>query len=193
MTRKRYRFIKKCKNFLVFYCLICVLFISSYTFSRHITTASGETNISVATPVLNLIKDTADCSLDNMLPGDSRECVFYVSNKYDTKENEVLLDYYFIIKLNSVVPLNMLLYDGNGNEININKNGETATESMGYIENGSNQEIKRKYVLKVSWTCPKNYEETWKTCQEDIKNSDYAGKTIDINVQLKGTQVISES
>ena len=47
-TRRKYRLKKRIKNFLIFYIIICTLFVASYTLSRYVNIASGTISIDIA-------------------------------------------------------------------------------------------------------------------------------------------------
>ena len=47
-TRRRYRLKKRVKNFLIFYTIVCVLFVASYTLSRYVETSIGIGGIDIA-------------------------------------------------------------------------------------------------------------------------------------------------
>ena len=46
--RKKYRLKKRVKNFLIFYVIVCTLFVASYTLSRYVETTSGMGGIGIA-------------------------------------------------------------------------------------------------------------------------------------------------
>ncbi len=62
-TKKKYRLKKKVKNFLIFYSFICVVFISSYTFSRYITATSGNLELKIAR--FNVLVNDTNVLADN--------------------------------------------------------------------------------------------------------------------------------
>ena len=47
-TRKKYRLKKRIKNFLVFYTIVCTLFVASYTLSRYVGTTTLTNGIDIA-------------------------------------------------------------------------------------------------------------------------------------------------
>ncbi len=47
-TRKKYRLKKRIKNFLVFYTIVCTLFVASYTLSRYVGTTTVTNGIDIA-------------------------------------------------------------------------------------------------------------------------------------------------
>ena len=47
-TRKKYRLKKRIKNFLIFYTIVCTLFVASYTLSRYVETSIGIGGIDIA-------------------------------------------------------------------------------------------------------------------------------------------------
>ena len=47
-TRKKYRLKKKIKNFLIFYTIVCTLFVASYTLSRYVGTTTVTNGIDIA-------------------------------------------------------------------------------------------------------------------------------------------------
>lgn len=180
MTREKYRFIKKCKNFLVFYCLISILFISSYTFSRYVTTTEGSSSLQVAKPVLSLNKKSETCSFKNMIPGGSNKCEFSVSNEDEnSNKNEVLLKYYLVFTFDTEIPLSAKLYrkvsDTERVEVTV-VDGKTDYEYLNYVD--GDEVTTKDYVIEVVW-------------DEDFNNYLYANLPIKVNVELFGKQVIS--
>ncbi len=168
--------------------LTITLFI--YTFNVSLSRYSASINANqdvIAVPILTLTNNNLNVSVDNMLPGDTREYQFEVNNEQDGKYNEVSLTYYFNLVSTTKVPLTLELYSVDGEEekqIDLEQtattNGEDtiktyntskAPEQMNY----GTTEISRHYKIKIKW-------------DEKDNSYTYAGQPISIKVELKGTQ-----
>ena len=175
MNWNNYKFRRRCKNFFVFYCIVGLFFFSNYSFSRYITTSDGSGNLEIASPAITLSNTEIQCDIEDILPGEEGECSFTVSNKDESQLSEVSLNYYFIVTLNSKVPLKMTLYDvDNDEKISIDDDGKAINS---YMKMSFDEEEEKSYKIIVSW---------------DEKDNDwtYAGQAITLNVELKGLQII---
>ena len=173
MPVKKNKVKKNVKTFLAIYVFLVLVFLVNYTFSRYITATYGSGSIGIATPVLSLENNGLTFELEDMWPGEYREIEFAVSNIEKGQKNEVLLDYYFIIKIDSKIPLKFELYDENDKKLNIDTNGKTNEENM---KMDYKNEITKNYKLKIIW-------------DEEYNDYNYADESITINLELVGTQV----
>lgn len=151
---------------------IGVLFLSTFNFttSRYIGELQSNNEI-VAIPILTLNNNQIEIKVDDMLPGETREVPFVVSNKENGQLNEVLLNYNITITPDNVIPIKIELYNDKDEKIVLTDN-KSSEEQMPY-----DTEATRNYKLKIIW---------------DEKDNDYtyANKTSHISVELTGTQVI---
>ena len=169
---KKRKLNKQVKYSIISLSVILLLFTFNVTVSRYLGKLKADPDV-IATPVLNLDNNKQIYQIDDMLPGDTREIKFNVSNEENNKKNEVLLEYYFIINLDTQIPLNVELYDitnGNNNKIDITKK-----ENLKNIETETETATKKNYALKLIW---------------DEKDNDYtfAKKPINLKIELKATQ-----
>lgn len=166
---------KRLLHFFILFIFIIILLYSIYlrTSSRYVGQTVSNDSV-IAIPILTLSNNTATYTASNMKPGDVQTYDFQVSNYENGKINEVLLEYYFTVNVETVIPLTVEIYDiTDGGETLIPlKNGVTDRISINYGE-----EILRKYRLKIIW---------------DVSNNDvsYADKSITCNIALRGEQVV---
>lgn len=188
MSWKNYKFRKRLKNFFVVYFIIALLFFSNYSFSRYIETSNGVGTIEIATPVLTLNNSSTQCEVKDMLPGETRECTFSVSNKDGSQLNEVSMDYYFLLTLESDIDyLNLEFVDDyDDKKIVIDESGKVTDDSM--VLNYSQEETK-SYTVKIIWNDEQDTDKEYK--YEDYNDYRYAGKPITLNIELKGSQIIN--
>ncbi len=160
----------KCRYLLIIF--IGVLYLSTFNFttSRYIGELQSDSDI-VAIPILTLSNNQLEVKVEDMLPGETREVPFIVSNKENDQLNEVLLDYNIKITSDNIIPLTLELYNDKDEKLTLTEN-KTAEERMPY-----DAEATRNYKLKIIWN-------------EKDNDYTYANKTSHISVELTGTQVI---
>lgn len=158
-------------SFVVFLAIILFFYTFNVTTSRYIAKIKAEEDL-LAVPIITLDKGLTYI-IEDMLPGDSRECEFIVSNKESNKINEILLDYDLLINLEPYIPITLTLYDiTDGNESLVSlSNGKTTAARMNY-----GTETTKSYRIKLNW---------------DEKENDYkyAGQQLNINIELNAVQV----
>lgn len=159
----------------VFVSFVSILFLYTfnYTSSRYLGQVDADKNV-VAVPILDLSNNGTSYELKNILPGYEETKEFEVSNTIDAQVNEILLSYYFQVTIDSEIPLNVKLYNEQGEEIPITE-GKTEEEQM---EEGI--EVTKKYKITISWDKSKNSYE-------------YAGLPASVKVDLIATQVVEGS
>ena len=172
---KRRRLKKKPFILLVFCIVILFLFTFNVTSSRYMGQLEGEVEDIVAIPIISLDNPTFNYTKGtaNMLPGDIDESDFYVTNYDKMNKNEVLMKYYLQIQLDSEIPVQVTLTDEAGTEI-VLTSGKTKEYELPY-----NTDMKTKYHIKIEW---KKEDNSYK----------YAGKDINLIIDLIATQVIEE-
>lgn len=168
---KKYRLKKKPFILLIFCVSILFLFTFNFTSSRYMGQLSGEVDDIVAVPILNLENPIFNNTIENMLPGDIKEADFYVTNYDDEKNNEVLMKYYLNVRLDSEIPIKVILTDENGKELSLNE-GKTDEYEIPY-----KTKTKVKYHIKLEW-------------DEKDNSYDYASKDIKLMIDLTALQVV---
>ena len=168
---EKYKFKNKKLILSVFGIIILFLFTFNVTSSRYMRTLMGEKEDVVAVPILNLDNTTFNYTLKNMLPGDVDESDFYVNNYESEKTNEVLMKYYLKVKMVSEIPVTITLSSEDGTVLALTDDGQTEEFRLPYDE-----ELSTKFHIKVDWN--KSYN-----------NYEYAGKDIELTVDLVATQV----
>ena len=168
---KKYKLKHKPCILLVFSVSILFLFTFNVTSSRYMGELEGEAKDVVAIPIISLENPTFSYNAEKMLPGSIRESDFYVSNYDSNNTNEVLMKYYLKIKLNTDIPVKVTLTDEKGEEL-ILKENITDKYELPYDE-----VMEAKYHIKVEW-------------DKEDNNYEYAGKDINLTIDLIATQVI---
>lgn len=173
MKRRR---LKK-KPFIVLVFFIGILFI--FTFNASTSRYLGQINASgedvLAVPVISLSNPTFEHSPTNMLPGDTTETNFYVSNYVGENINELLMKYYFKITKIGTIPVEITILDELGNELCVDDEGRTTEEvNLTYDNN-----VSTEYTIRMEW-------------DEKYNDYKYAGQNLKIKVDLIATQVIEE-
>lgn len=164
------------KKLFLFCTISIIVIITIFTFNLSSGRYSGEIVAEedvIAIPIFTLSNNNKTYSISNMLPGETKEYTFSVSNTDGKNINEILLSYYFEIEIDAASPLKVKLYDitnGTTEEIQITNN-TTNKVSL----NKTKQE--KTYKLKLYW-------------EEADNNYEYAGKTINCNIKLVAEQVI---
>lgn len=174
------------KRSLIFFCLACIIIISTiFTFnlsnSRYMDEIKAEDEV-LAVPIITLSNNVNNYSIENMLPGDIKEYIFQVSNVDGQQTNEILLTYYFKINMETIVPLEVEIYeiltDGTEEKITITNN-VTEEFQMPLVEEEIDK-VTKDYKLKIIW-------------DESQNSYEYAGQTININITLEAIQVTTEN
>lgn len=172
---------KSTKRNLIFFSVAGIIISTIFTFnlsnSRYMGQISSDEN-ALAIPIITLSNNTQTYSVTNMLPGDIKEYEFSVSNVDKDNSNEVLMEYYFKINMETSIPLEVRLYEiinETEQEIPITSN-VTEKMQMNIVENKADK-ITRNYKLKIIWNTNNNSYE-------------YAGKQIVCNIVLEALQVI---
>ena len=167
----------KAKNKSFILLVFCVIFLFLFTFnvtsSRYMGTISGEVSDIVAIPVLSLEKPSFSYTPEKMLPGYTDESDFYVSNYDDQNTNEVLMKYYLRVRVDSEIPVNVILTSEDGTELKLT-DGRTEEYELLY-----NERMRTKYHIKIEWN-------------ENDDSYEYAGKDVKLIVDLIATQVVEE-
>lgn len=162
--------------YIIAFLFVITLFNFNITSSRYMEEISADNNI-IAVPVLTFLNNEATYSVDNMLPGASKEITFSVSNTDEGRQNEVLLKYSLQIEAVTNVPLQYKLYeivDGVETEIALTNNKSPEYE-VGY-----DTQYLRNYKLKILWN-------------ETDDSYEYAGQTIRCKLKLNGEQMVGEN
>ncbi len=161
------------KNLYLVVAAISILFLYTFnvTSSRYMGQLESDNDV-IAIPILNLSNNEMVYNVDKMLPGDVRDIEFSVSNKEDSKINEILLEYAFEFTVGNELPLKIKLFDVTDNtEIDIT-DSVSDTERLDF-----GTESIKNYKLQI----------TWDENDNDIK---YANKATTIQVKLRAIQVI---
>lgn len=173
------------KRNLIFLCLACIIISTIFTFnlsnSRYMGEIKAEDEV-LAVPIITLSNNTYSYSIENMLPGDANEYTFQVSNVDGEQANEILLTYYFKINMETIVPLEVEMYeileDGTEEKITITNN-VTEEFQMDVVAEEADK-ITKDYKLKIIW-------------DESQNSYEYAGQTINMNITLEAIQVTNEN
>lgn len=165
------------KNLFLFCIISIIIIITIFTFNlssgRYIGEIVAEDDV-IAIPIFTLSNNSKTYSISNMLPGETKEYTFSVSNTDGKNISEISLSYYFEINIDAEFPLEVKLYDitssATGEEIQITNN---TTNKISL--NKTKQE--KTYKLKLYW-------------DELDNNYEYSGNTINCNIKLVAEQVI---
>ena len=159
--------------FLIAFLIVITLFNFNKTSSRYMAEIASNTD-AIAVPILSFSNNQAYYSIENMVPGETREISFCVSNTDNGKQNEVALIYLLKLETETTIPLHFKLYEivnGNENEILLTDN-KTPEKFVGF-----DSQYLKNYKLKIIWDATNNSYE-------------YAGKSIACNINLEGEQVV---
>lgn len=159
--------------FLVAFLIVITLFNFNKTSSRYMAEIASNTD-AIAVPILTFTNNQASYNIENMLPGDTREITFSVSNTDNDKQNEVILKYSLKLETENTLPLQYKLYEiinGSQSEVTLT-DSRTPEETVGF-----DSTYLRKYKLEIIWDANNNSYE-------------YAGKNTICNIKLEGEQVI---
>lgn len=182
------------KNSLNLICLlVVVLFLYTFglTSSRYVKTTTANQDV-LAIPILDFYSELTCQSDGDVLPGDTWNCFFSVTNAKEEYVNEVLLNYYFDITLDTNIPLNLELYDitENNNEISIGFD-ESVAESN--VKKSNEQEMNfnkdnggttKNYRLDIIWDAKDN---DYIYASNNLKNP------IIVKVNLVANQVVDRN
>lgn len=170
------------KNNLIMFCISFIAIFTVFTFngsnSRYVGKIVADEEV-LAVPVLTLSNNSQSYVATNMLPGETKEYKFSVSNVDGESTNEVLLEYYFKVTTETTVPIEVKLYEITGNEereIQI-ANNESETIRLNVV-NQSSDKITKNYTLKFIWDI-------------DFNSYEYAQKEISCSVVLEAIQVVT--
>lgn len=159
----------------IFFVIILFIFTFNITSSRyigHIESTATDVN---AIPILSLTNPTFSETMTGMLPGNTYESDFYVSNYDSSNTNEVLMKYYLKIEKKSEIPLKISLNDEEGNEITLDNENKTEEQTLLY-----GKQKQTKYHIKIEW-------------DEKDNDSKYANKTGTFIISLVSNQVVEGS
>ncbi len=163
--------------------VIASLFILGITYSMYNNEASLNTNIALATFVVDAKKkDHIDMPLSDIKPGESITYNFSVSNSSNTKTSDVSIIYNIIIKTMHFIPLNIELYKGDeliltcSEDIERNELNELECQTedvvMPYIST-----VKDDYSLKLEFPI-------------EYSSNEYASLVDYMNIEIKSMQKI---
>ena len=167
--------------------IVCTLFISGLTYSKFNVDADlVMEDQKIASFVFQGNKtDNINIPLDSIVPGDSKDYLFSVSNNDDNKNSEVTLNYQLTIKTYHFLPLKINLYkednDSNSNIIltcdeTYSRNEENSIVcNSDVIEMNYKEKVNDNYRLNISF--PSNYNE-----------SEYSNITDYIDLEIKSWQ-----
>ena len=168
---KKYKLKKIPFIILVFSVGILFLFTFNVTSSRYMGSLDGTAKDVVGIPVIDLENPTFSYTPDLMLPGSIREADFYVSNYDKQNTNEVLMKYYLKVTLDSEIPVDVTITNEDGTELTLQDN-KTEEFELPYEDM-----TKTKYHLKIEW-------------DEEKDSYNYAGKDVNLKIDLIATQVV---
>lgn len=144
---------KKIFFVIIFFCIICSVYLVRNTNSRYLSEIIMDSNINVAIPQI-VIEMPNNIDSFQVLPGQNQEIEFSIKNYSDSKINEVLMNYYIDIdtKLTDL-PLEYELYEVSGtNERKISED----SQGFGPIELAFGDREEKRYKLRVIWNENKN-------------------------------------
>ena len=156
----------KIKYIIFAFVLVSSIYLVNTAKSRYVSEMSIKNSVSVAIPQIEIDTSTLTLTPDNLLPGNTTSCEFYVKNYNGTKINEVLMKYYLNIEItNEGFPLDYQIYDvTNGSNILLNK----TTEGFGPITLNYGAQEEKKYKIVFTWDESKN-SDTYANSQFDFK------------------------
>ena len=163
----------KVKLLIMVIIIIAAVCFVNITRSRYLSEVTAVGDIDAAIPIITLNENVIESQL--MLPGDSREFEFYVSNKENDSINEVEMNYYLTIALTKTeIPLTYKLYEISNNT----QNEVTKTnDKYGPFNLPYGTESQRHFKIVVSW-------------DENDNSYTYAGKENKFNIEINATQVL---
>lgn len=156
----------KIKYIIFAFVLVSSIYLVNTAKSRYVSEMSMKNNVSVAIPQIEIDASTLTLTADNLLPGNTTSCEFYVRNYNGAKINEVLMKYYLDIEItNEGFPLDYQIYDvTRGSNILLNK----TTEGFGPITLNYGTQEERRYKIIFTWDESKN-SDTYASSQFDFK------------------------
>ncbi len=153
----------------IFFVIVLFIFTFNVTSSRYIGQLESKGNDINAIPILTLQNPTFDIPL-SMIPGESFESDFIVTNYEAEKVNEILMNYYIQVPTDLEIPLTITITDSEQQELPLNGEGKTEDQTLIY-----GIKTDDTYHLKIEWE-PQN------------NNYEYAGKTVNFTLNVVGTQ-----
>lgn len=166
---------KMIKFIIIIFIITSSICLINTTKSRYVSEVNIKNNVSVAIPQIELDTSSLSLTTQNLLPGETTSCNFYVRNYNGAKINEVLMKYYLDIEItNEGFPLDYQIYDvTGGSNILLNK----TTEGFGPITLNYGTQEEKKYKILFTW--------------DESKNSDtYANKQFDFKILVNAVQDI---
>ncbi len=162
------------KYILVFILILICAYSIGLTNSRYASETNYSNNLEIAKPVIE-IESNSNKKIENMLPGDKAEYIFYVKNTDNVNVNEIMLNYYIKVVIpENEIPLTYKIYDitnGTEKEINVDSN-KTDLISLGF-ENIENH----KYKIKFIWP-------------ENEKDYSYSNKEMKFDIEVYAEQAL---
>ncbi len=165
---------KKIYFYAIFFVSVLYLFTFNETNSRYLGSLQANKDV-LAVPILNLSNDKVTYTPDKMKPGDEIEYTFDVLNTDSGRTNEILLDYYFFVDVDSIIPLQVKIYDINDTQ---EEELPITNSKTGNIRMPFGTETTRKYKAKIIWNSADN----------DLR---YVNQEAKITIELRGSQVIN--
>lgn len=166
---------KMIKFIVIIFIITSSIYLINTTKSRYVSEVNIKNNVNVAIPQIELDTSTLTLTTENLMPGDSVSCDFYIRNYNNSKINEVLMKYYINLEITKEdFPLNYTIYDiTDGREVSLSETTEgfgPITLNYGTVEN-------KKYRIVFTW--------------DEDKNSDtYANKQFIFKILVNATQDI---
>ncbi len=182
MSRKRFRRKQKknVMNFLIFYAVICVFFIASYTFSRYVTTISDSTEIEFAKfkvtvndinvtenkPFELKFSETSNFVGQKVAPNNSGYFEFIIN----PAGTEVSLEYDFKFMIDEMdEDFKLLYFTVNDDATHYDIIDNTATGDLILPSNERGFNDNEKASIKVYWSWDEK-EDTYNPNIDDLKN-----------------------
>ncbi len=166
---------------IILFCISCIAIFTVFTFnvsnSRYVGKITADENV-LAVPVLTLSNNSQSYVVANMIPGETKEYEFSISNVDGENTNEVLLEYIFKIETETSIPISVKLYEKTENvekEISI-VDGKTEAIRLNVV-NQTSDRITKNYIVRLIWDANNN-------------NYEYAQKEINCSIMLEAVQVV---
>ena len=185
MSGKRYKHKQKKNfmNFLIFYTIICIFFIASYTLSRYVNTTSGSTGIGIAKFKVNVndisvienkpfelkFSETSNFASKKVAPNNSG----YFEIIVDPTGTEVSLEYEFKFKLDNLdedFKLQYFTINDTATHYDIT-DGNTVKNDLLLLNNEKGFTESEKIDIKVYWSWDKK-SDTYNPDITDLDNKD---------------------
>lgn len=158
----------------IFFVIILFIFTFNITSSRYIGHLESTATDVNAIPILSLTNPTFSEIITGMLPGNTYESDFYVSNYDSSNTNEVFMEYYIQVPTQNdlEIPVKISITNKDGEEISLDSEGKTPKETLIY-----EYQQKTLYHIKVEW-------------DKEDNSYEYAGKSVNLNINVVATQVV---